>query len=120
MRVGRGSRASLLVHLCGVAVLVSTSTQAISAKNQPIIDWEKSRVRSSSATVRLLMQDAAERSATFRSLVVRTNATNGLVYIDEAKCPGTANACLYHWLQRSGPNRVLHIGVTVARRAPIR
>ena len=119
MQGRRDSGLSLVVHVCGVAVVLSALTQPLFAQNQPTTAREESRVRSSSAAVRLLMQQTADRSATFRSLVSRIDATNGLVYVEEAKCPYGAKACLYHQLQLSGPNRVLHIGLAVTRRDPI-
>ena len=103
--------------LAGIAV--RDELQKSAAPQDTTRAWEQSRVRSDSPTLARVIRDAADRSATFRSVVARINATNGLVYVHEAHCPGLAKACLFQDLQRSGPNRVLRIGVTITKRDDI-
>jgi len=75
------------------------------------------RVRSAGdATVKKLLDDASEHSATFRRLVEAIGRTNGLVYVDPGKCkPGFA-ACLVMSVKVSGPNRLLRVVVDTSRK----
>ncbi len=72
------------------------------------------RVRSNGdPVVAKLLDDAFERSATFRRLVETINDTDGIVYIEQGKC-GSGFHCLLMSVTVAGPNRVLHVRVDIA------
>ena len=69
------------------------------------------RVRSNGdAVITLLLNDAVERSPTFRHIVDIINATDGIVYVEPGACR-RVRACLLMSVTIAGPNRVLHIRV---------
>lgn len=72
---------------------------------------EQARVRTDSVAVRSLLNAVVRESPTFAALVGRVNATNGLVYVHDATCPGALKACLFQRIEIAGPNRILRIGV---------
>jgi hypothetical protein len=77
------------------------------------------RVRSSGdATITTLLNDASERSATFRGLVETIGHTDGLVYVDPGKCKAGFAACLMMSVRVAGPYRLLRIVVDTHRRPP--
>ena len=51
------------------------------------------RVRSSSAAIAALVQQASERSKTFRGLVETINASDGIVYVEDGTCGHGVLAC---------------------------
>lgn len=105
------------LRACGITVLLGASTA--SAEDVLAIRWEQSRVRPHDESLAAVIRAAAERSKTLRSLITKIDGTNGIVYIHPAKCPGHVKACLFQHLQLAGPNRVLHIGVSVTRRGEV-
>jgi hypothetical protein len=100
-----------------MTVILGASTP--SAEDMLAIRWERSRVRPHDEALTTVIRAAVERSKTLRSLITKIDGTNGIVYIHPAKCPGHVKACLFQHIQLSGPNRVLHIGVSVIRRGEV-
>ena len=76
------------------------------------------RLRTESQTVRDAVARGLEASASFLALHEALDATDGMVYIDEATCrtPGM-RACLYLSMRSTGTFRLLRIAVS-PRRAP--
>jgi hypothetical protein len=71
------------------------------------------RVRSTNATILELIKEAAERSATFRSLVDAIDHSNGIVYVEFGYCAfGHLNGCLVPFIVASHGDRYLRILVT--------
>ncbi len=68
------------------------------------------RVRTDSPALATLIQEATERSTTFRGLVETINASDGIVYVNEGRCGHGVRACLAT-VTAAGPNRVLHVKV---------
>jgi hypothetical protein len=68
------------------------------------------RVRSTNAVIATVIEQASERSATFRSLVATINASDGIVYVEEGQCGRGARACLVT-VRVSGPNRLMSVWV---------
>jgi hypothetical protein len=68
-----------------------------------------SRVRSSNPVIGALIREAAARSTTFRGLVERIDASDGMVYVAEGNCGSGVRACLLLTLTMMGPNRLLRI-----------
>jgi len=54
------------------------------------------RVRSTSARLHALIRKGSELSPTFEGLLASIEATDGIVYVDEGKCPHSVSACLAH------------------------
>jgi hypothetical protein len=69
-----------------------------------------SRVRSTDALIATVIDQASERSATFRRLVATINASDGLVYVETGQCGRGAPACLVT-VTVAGPNRLLSVWV---------
>jgi hypothetical protein len=68
------------------------------------------RVRSSSAAITALIQQASERSKTFRSLVETINASDGIVYVEHGTCGHVVRAC-FVTVTMAGPTRLLWVNV---------
>jgi hypothetical protein len=73
------------------------------------------RVRSSSGPIVALINQAAERSATFRRLIETIDASDGIVYVEEGKCSRGVRACFVS-VADAGQNRLLRV-IIDARRA---
>ena len=73
------------------------------------------RVRNQQAHVAALIRAGVERSATFRGLVERIDASDGLVFVADGRCGHGVRACLRTSLTLAGPSRLLHIAVEVGR-----
>jgi hypothetical protein len=69
-----------------------------------------SRVRTGSATIAARIQQASERSKTFRGIVDTINASDGIVYVEEGYCEKAVRACFVS-VTASGPNRILLVKV---------
>jgi hypothetical protein len=95
-------------HAALVIILGVVDVESVAAQDQPALV----RVRSHSARVAGAIADGIARSATFRRLIDRIGATDGLVYVDEGRCGhGHIAACLLVSVTIAGPFRVLHIHV---------
>jgi hypothetical protein len=68
------------------------------------------RVRTHTPVLATLIQEATERSTTFRRLVDTINASDGIVYVNEGDCGHGVRACLAD-VTAAGPNRILRIHV---------
>jgi hypothetical protein len=66
-------------------------------------------------TIAALLQEAAERSPTFRRLVALIDATDGIVYVEEGTCRHNVRACLPTSIKVAGPHRLLRIVVDLRR-----
>jgi hypothetical protein len=95
------SRAAFLTIACvGVA-------EAVAAQDTATIP----RVRTTNAAVVAALDLGARHSPTFRGLITKIDATDGIVYIDEGTCGHTVRACLLHLVTIAGPHRLLYIQV---------
>ncbi len=74
------------------------------------------RVRSSHAYIRAMIDEASERSDTFRRLVKGIEATNGIVYVEQGACGHSVHACLSLHVTPAAEYRILR--VTVDARQP--
>jgi hypothetical protein len=73
------------------------------------------RVRSDSARLTALIAEATERSATFRDLIARIDASDGIVRIEEGRCPHGLLACLPWRVTLAGSYRILFVYLHAAR-----
>ena len=69
-----------------------------------------SRVRTTNAAIAALIQEASERSKTFRGLVDTINAGDGIVYVVEGTCGHGVRACFVD-VTMAGTNRILWVKV---------
>jgi hypothetical protein len=69
------------------------------------------RVRGETSKLIAIISNAAAQSETFRGLVDRIGASDGLVYVMEGRCQPRLPACLLHRVTMAGPYRVLWITV---------
>jgi hypothetical protein len=83
---------------------------ASAAGADPVESPAMPRVRSSSPAIAGLIRKAVERSATFRALVDRINASDGIVYVEEGRCGHGVRACLVT-VVTAGANRMLWVKV---------
>lgn len=67
------------------------------------------------AQIAHLINEGIHMSPTFRSLVERIDATNGIVYVQRGNCRHGARACLVLTIQVAGRNRILRVLVKVRR-----
>jgi hypothetical protein len=76
----------------------------------PVAPAAPSGVRTRSAILRTLIDDAIERSQTVRRLVHTIQASDGIVYIEVGECRHRRRACLVAVTQ-AGPYRILWVKV---------
>jgi hypothetical protein len=62
-----------------------------------------------------LIDEGIQRSATFRGLVDRIGAGDGLVYVEQGECGTGVRACLVHWMTVAGSLRILRVLVNTRR-----
>jgi len=84
---------------------VDTATPAVAQTTAP------ARLRSDDPLLTALVNEAARRSSTFRSLLTLLEASDGIVWIEHGKCGHGVRACLHLWIRQAGPNRLLRIVV---------
>ena len=101
----RPLRGLALCAFCALAIVASTAA-AIAADSalQP-------RVRSSHAYIRAMVEEAAQRSATFRRLVAAIDATDGIVYVEQGVCGHSVRACLSLHVVPAAGYRILRVMV---------
>jgi hypothetical protein len=74
------------------------------------------RVRALDPALRELVDEGARRSTTFRGIVTRIDASDGIVYVETGTCPvGALRACLVLAVREAGHTRYLSIHVTGRR-----
>jgi hypothetical protein len=72
------------------------------------------RVRSSSAFIRGVIDDAIEASPTFRKLVTTIGGTDGIVYVEQGTCRHGVRACLSLSVTQSAGFRFLRILINLS------
>jgi hypothetical protein len=105
-----------MFHVCIQTVVVAALVVGMpplgSANGAPRIPRVRDNGDPSIAT---LLQEATERSATFRRLVDTIDATDGIVYVEQGRCGHHVRACLVLTVRVAGPNRLLRIFVDIHR-----
>jgi hypothetical protein len=74
------------------------------------------RVRSGSAKLTALIDEAQPRSRTFRALLASIEATDGIVFVEEGACGHGVRACLSWSVTLAGPYRLLFIRLSTRAR----
>ena len=92
----------------GVGTVQATGEQE--AVDRYVTGVSKSqRVRTDNPAIAMLIEEATDRSITFRHLVQAIQATDGVVYVQQGRCGHARRTCLPFWMAVAGPNRVLQV-----------
>jgi hypothetical protein len=102
----RGSPQPLRHLAVAVAGAAATLCGAITAG---AADAVAPHVRSSHAYIRAMIDEAVERSATFRRLVESIETTDGIVYVEQGTCGHHVRACLALHATPAGAYRILRV-----------
>lgn len=98
------------------AVVVVALVGGISQQTFAVESARIPRVRDNGdPSIAQLIQEATDRSATFRRLVDTIDATDGIVYVEQGTCGHHVRACLALTVRVAGPNRILRIVVNTRR-----
>jgi hypothetical protein len=89
--------------------LASATESSALIAGQPTLMAPDAHVRGVSSRMVAVINDAAARSKTFRTLVDQIGSTDGIVYVAEGQCARGVRACLLLTMTLMGPNRVLRI-----------
>jgi hypothetical protein len=99
--------------LRGLAICAMSAT-AIVASRVTVVAGDSAdmpRVRSSHAYIRAMIDEAAQRSDTFRRLVKAIEATDGIVYVEQGVCGHNVRACLSLRVTPAADYRILRVMV---------
>jgi len=100
--------------LSGLGVLMSATPLA--ASNVPEgIPLRVTGVRPTTSRLGALIDEATARSPTFKSLIIALEGTDGMVFVEDRKCPRPVPACLIWQLTLAGPYRVLFVVIDTHR-----
>jgi hypothetical protein len=102
-------RITLRVRAFRVAVLCALLVGASPLIARAAGEDSRPRVRSSHAYIRAMIEEAAERSDTFRGLVAAIEATDGIVYVEQGECRHSVHACLSLHVTPAAGFRILRI-----------
>jgi hypothetical protein len=69
------------------------------------------RIRTEDPVLTMLIEDATDRSPTFRRLVAAIQTTDGVVYVERGRCGHIVRTCLLYWMTVAGPYRLLRVVV---------
>src|SRR5438552_2235191 len=95
----------------GGAWLLVISVGLLTAPVATAAVGDAARVRSSSHYIELVIDEAIERSATFRRLVAEIEGSDGIVYVEPGSCRHGVRSCLLLSVTRAGGFRLLRIVV---------
>jgi hypothetical protein len=88
---------------------------ATAGAEEQVVPSVSQPVRSHSATIVRIIDQASEQSATFRHLVEIIKAGNGIVYVEEGRCVGDIRSCLLTVTPAKPDHRILHIRIDVRK-----
>src|SRR4051812_44001560 len=95
-----------VISLCTVAMAVGGAAIVVAADSAGM-----PRVRSGHAYIRAMIEEAAQRSDTFRRLVKGIEATDGIVYVEQGACGHSVRACLSLDVTTAAEYRILRVMV---------
>ncbi len=93
-------------HLLAVVIFSLVSTSALAE------DWRQARIRPQDARLATLLRDGAARSATFRALIDRIEASNVFVYVALSPTMRANLAGKLTWMTRAGEFRYLRATIS--------
>ena len=94
----------LRISLCTLAMAVGGAAAVIAADAAGM-----PRVRSGHSYIRAMIEEAAQRSNTFRNLVKGIEATDGIVYVEQGACGHSVRACLSLEVTPAAGYRILRV-----------
>jgi hypothetical protein len=94
-------------------LLVCTIVMGLAGTGRPVLgaapdQTPTNHVRTSSAVIATLIQQATERSHTFQGLLDTIDASDGIVYIEEGDCGHGMRSCFIN-VTMAGTNRILWV-----------
>lgn len=95
-----------------LSVLLVLASTAIAAQQEP--PAAVPRVRSANPAIATLIGTGMTNSQTFRSIVERINASDGIVYIDEGDCGNAVRGCLKA-VATSATNRIVLVRIRLVK-----
>jgi hypothetical protein len=111
----RAAGAAVVMTVLGWTSGAHATESDTAVTRQPSLMAPDARVRGVTTRVVAVINEAAAQSQTFRALVDRIGATDGIVYVAEGQCGHGVRACLLDTMTIAGPNRVLRILVDPRR-----
>jgi len=96
----------LVISFCTLAMAVGGAAIVVAADSAAM-----PRVRSGHAYIRAMIEEAAQRSDTFRRLVKGIEATDGIVYVEQGACGHSVRACLSLDVTAAAEYRILRVMV---------
>jgi hypothetical protein len=108
-KIRRAGQMAVFAAFMGSASTAAASQSGSLGAVEPSLMAPDARVRGVSARVVAVINEAVARSESFRGLVDRIGATDGMVYVAEGKCGHGVRACLLHTMTAMGQHRVLRI-----------
>ena len=91
--------------LCAIGAILLVAAVAASDTDGP----DDPRVRSTHPYIRAMIEEAGQRSPTFRRLVETIEATDGIVYVEQGICTHSLRACLALWVTPTNERRFLRV-----------
>ena len=91
--------------MIAAAVVLAATGSARAAERETV----GPRVRSSHPYIRAMIEEAAQRSPTFRRLIENIEATDGIVYVEQGVCGHHVRACLAMMVTPTGDYRFLRV-----------
>ena len=106
-----------IVNWVPILVVIGLPLPSEDAQQVPAVsaNSEFGRVRSSNPKLAALISEARTRSDTFRALMTSIAATDGIVFVDEGRCPHRAAACLTWHVTLAGSYRMLFVRMDMSK-----
>ncbi|HEY2151045.1 MAG TPA: hypothetical protein VGH34_09565 [Vicinamibacterales bacterium] len=109
MAFGIDSGHGICCRFVTVLALLALGSPALRAADPPV-PLSGSRVRSTDAAIRLAIDEAAARSATFRNLLAAIDHASGIVYVEPGYCSfGQLKGCVLPYIAPTQGQRYLRI-----------
>ena len=105
----RTAGVAVVMAILGWTSPAAATESSAALASQPSRMAPDARVRGLGTRLVAVIIDATAQSQTFRRLVDRIGATDGIVYVGEGQCGHRVQACLLVTMTIAGPNRVLRI-----------
>lgn len=102
-------------HLLALLLCSLVSTSALAA--HVVEPWREARIRPQDPRLTTLMRDGMARSATFRALVNRIEASNLIVYVSLNPIMKSSLAGKLTWMTRAGAHRYLRATINTEQSA---
>lgn len=95
-----------------LSILLVLASTAMAAQQEP--PAAVPRVRSANPAIAALITTGMTNSRTFRSIIERINASDGVVYVEEGDCRNAVRGCL-RAVAKSAANRIVLVHIRLAK-----